>query len=1005
MRAERWQKIESIFHKALDAEEGRRGAVLEESCAGDEALRREVESLLAQHHNPGNFIEVPGFEGRPKTVYKPSLSSQTQKNLEGTLLAQYRVLEEIGVGGMGVVYKAEDTKLGRAVALKFLPQELIVDDLALERFRREARAASALNHPNICTIYDIVEQSGHAFIAMEYLEGETLAGSIHGRALGNDRIAKFGVAIAEALGAAHARGVIHRDVKPSNIFVTTSGLLKVLDFGVAKWLRSSNESTATDLTRTDGVTGTVPYMSPEQLRGQDVDGRSDIYSLGVVLYEMSTGRRPYPGTVQSELIDAILNRPASPPGNINPQLPPKLEEIILKCLEKDPEDRYQTAKEIAVDIRRMSAPSGTTRPAVTTATTALRRWGILGASLLLGALTLLAVTAFLFYKGRHAPASPTQRTLTRLTFDDGLQIGATWSPDARFIAYSSDRGGKFDIWVQQVSGGDPIQITKGAGHHWQPDWSPDGKYIAYRSEDGEGGLFIVPALGGAGLERKIASVGYHPRWSPDSSQILFDAQFTPLYPEYRFYVTRLDGSPPRQVLAEFLAQYRLAPLSAVWYPDGKRLSVWAWETAEVLTSDQRPAAWTVPLDGGVAIKSEIDPAMKEEFEKVAIGAGAEFSIGTPNFSWGVSGKAIYFDQAFRGARNIWKMTIDPATLRATGIERLTAGPGPDTGAVVSPDGKRLAFTAQSEHIRSLLFAFDATAGHITSSGQAVTSPGMTAFEENLSRDGKKIAFCVVRAGKWELWEKSLVDGREAPVIIDDDRRIYPQWSPDGRHLIYTRQKSQAEESQIMMWSVENRTEEPITAPGKIVPLVYDWSSDGKELLISQYNSEAQRWEVWRLPVAAAPHADTAARKIISNPAYDVWQPHFSTDGRWIVFQVTTSVPKALEGTLYVMSAAGGPWIRITDGKHWDDKPRWSPDGKTIYFVSRRGGFFNVWGRRFDPTYGQPVRKEFRVTAFERPSLMVPQQIAPVALSLTQSRLVLTTSEVSGSIWALDNVDQ
>ena len=415
------------------------------------------------------------------------------------------------------------------------------------------------------------------------------------------------------------------------------------------------------------------------------------------------------------------------------------------------------------------------------------------------------------------------------------------------------------------------------------------------------------------------------------------------------------------------------------------------------------SAWTVPLAGGDAIKSEIAPAIKEELEKVAIGAGAEFSIGTSNFSWGSSGKAIYFDQAFRGARNIWKMTIDPATLRATAIERLTAGPGPDTGAVVSPDGKRLAFTAQSEHIRSLLFAFDATTGHITGSGQAVTSPGMTAFEENLSRDGKKIAFCVVRAGKWELWEKPLVDGREAPVITGDDRRLYPQWSPDGKHLVYTRHKSQPDESQIMMWSVESRTEEPLTAPGTLIPLVYDWSSDGKELLISQNNSETQREEVWRLPVAAAPHADTAARKIISNPAYDVWQPHFSPDGRWIVFQVATSVPKAVESTLYVMSGAGGPWIRITDGKQWDDKPRWSPDGKTIYFVSRRGGFFNVWGRRFDPIQGQPVRNEFRVTAFERPSLMVPQQIQPVALSLTQNRLVLTTSEVSGSIWVLDNV--
>ncbi len=213
-------------------------------------------------------------------------------------------------------------------------------------------------------------------------------------------------------------------------------------------------------------------------------------------------------------------------------------------------------------------------PTRSTETAAPRRWRILRASLLFGALTLLASTGFLVYKGRHAPASPRQRTLTRVTFDDGLQIGATWSPDGRFIAYSSDRGGKFDIWVQQVSGGDPVQVTKGPGHNWQPDWSPDGKYIAYRSEEGDGGLYVVPALGGAGLERKISSFGYFPRWSPDSSQILFQTHFAPIDIVNKFYVAHLDGGPPSEVLAEFLAQHKLWPAAAVWHPDGKRVSVW-----------------------------------------------------------------------------------------------------------------------------------------------------------------------------------------------------------------------------------------------------------------------------------------------------------------------------------------------------------------------------------------------------------------------------------------------
>jgi Tol biopolymer transport system component/DNA-binding winged helix-turn-helix (wHTH) protein len=627
----------------------------------------------------------------------------------------------------------------------------------------------------------------------------------------------------------------------------------------------------------------------------------------------------------------------------------------------------------------------------------VRRWAQ-GYTILIAAAVLLAAAAFLTYHKLQSPTTSTQRALTRLTFDDGLQFGATWSPDGRFIAYSSNRGGKFDIWVQQVSGGDPVQITKTPGQNWQPDWSPDGKNIAYRSEEGEGGVFVIPALGGAGLERRIAPLGCHPRWSPDSSQILFESQ-CPIHADYRgpnrFSVVRLDGTPPRQVLAEFLAQYKLEPTSAVWHPDGKRLSIWAWDPGESLN------IWTVPIAGGVAIKSEIAPVIKKELGRVAADGGEEISLGNSNFSWAPSGKAIYFDRAFRGARNIWKMTIDPGTLRGTTIERLTTGPGPDNEAAVSPDGKRLAFAAKSEHIRSWLFPFDASTGHISGRGEAVTSPGMTALQENLSRDGTKLAFCVVRAGKWELWEKSLVDGREAPVITGDDRRVYPLWSPDGKHLIYTRQKLQLHESQIMMWSIESRTEEPLTASSNLIPLVYDWSSDGRELLVSQLNAESQLHEVWRLTVAAAPHAETVARKIISAPPYDIWQPHFSPDKQWIAFEATRVSPN-VESTLYVMPAAGGPWIRITDGKHWDDKPRWSPDGRTIYFISGRSGFFNVWGTRFDPTKGKLVGEAFRVTAFESPSLMVPERQIQ-ALSLTHDRLTLTLSEVSGSIWLLDNV--
>jgi serine/threonine protein kinase len=262
----------------------------------------------------------------------------------GQTISHYCIVEKLGGGGMGVVYKAEDTELGRFVALKFLPNELSRDQQALERFRREARLASALNHPNICTIYEIAEEDGREFIAMEYLEGQTLGTQIASRALSSEGVSRMAIPIAEALNAAHAKGVVHRDVKPGNIFVTSSGLVKVLDFGVAKLIEGSAGLVTEELTVTHAIAGTVAYMAPEQLRGEAVDARSDIYSLGVVLFEMATGHKLYSAKSQLELANEILNQPVQPPSLINPKIASKLEEIILKCLDKDPENRYQTAK-------------------------------------------------------------------------------------------------------------------------------------------------------------------------------------------------------------------------------------------------------------------------------------------------------------------------------------------------------------------------------------------------------------------------------------------------------------------------------------------------------------------------------------------------------------------------------------------------------------------------------------------------------------------------------------
>ena len=616
-------------------------------------------------------------------------------------------------------------------------------------------------------------------------------------------------------------------------------------------------------------------------------------------------------------------------------------------------------------------------------------------SILFGICVLLVLFGFVFYLRRHVSVPPAQRALARLTFDDGLQIGATWSPDGRFIAYSSDRGGKFDIWVQQVTGGDPVQITKGPGHNWQPDWSPDGKYIAFRSEEGEGGLHIVPALGGEGLERRIASFGYYPRWSPDSSQILFRTYLVPVDQTDRFYLVGLDGSPPREVLRDFISQKKLVQqvLSAAWHPDGKRITLCAW------IPGPSPDCWTTPVAGGGAVRSEIAPEILRQLREVSADLWS-LDFTDVKCSWAPSGKAMYFGLTFRGARNLWKMSIDPNTLRATAIERLTTGSGPDTQLAVSADGRRLAFTTGTRRIRAWLFPFDATQARVDGAGHAVTSPGVEAWHGVLSPDGKKLAFCGIRGGRRTLWEKSLLDGREAPIIDDEYMRDHPQWSPDGMRLAYRRWKPHTHESEIWVWSHQSHTEELVAASNTLDKIVYDWSPDGERLLVAIESSDNHRVEIWMLPVG---RATPQAKKIISDPWSDLYQSRFSPDGRWIVFEAVRYSPQT-ESAIYVVSAAGGPWARISKGGPWDDKPRWSPEGKRIYYVSSEGGFFNVWGIRFDPNTGKPMGEPFRVTTFEKPSLMVPNFIHYVGLSVTQDKLAITVEERSGSIWLLDNID-
>jgi serine/threonine protein kinase len=798
----------------------------------------------------------------------------------GQTVTHYTIVDRLGSGGMGVVYKAKDLKLDRFVALKFLPDQLTKDAVALERFHREARAIASLDHPNICSVYDFGEYQGRPFLAMQLLQGRTLKDIIATAPLGNEALIEYAIQIADGLDKAHAKGLIHRDIKPANIFITTDGFVKILDFGLAKSAlhRNPEFSAAStidgdNLTSPGAVLGTIAYMSPEQAHGRELDARTDLFSFGAVLYEMATGQAAFAGKTSATIFDSILNRVPALPSALNSELPSKLEEIILKALDKDRETRYQSAAEIRADLKRLRKETESAHfPATSSSTRRQPRSSLKWAFAAAAIAGIAAILGGVVFWMRRTPdvVSSQNRRLTQI-FSSTLEIGSpALSPDGRTIVYAERDQGQWDLFVNRVTGGARVRITNDALTEYYPRFSPDGERILFSRNRPDTGSEICITSAFGGDVTPLVKDGWNAEWSPDGSKFAF-------VNGGEVIVADNDGRNGRTIMRTDTTYVGLANLA--WSPDGSQIAVvrsMGGVTGEI---------WLVSANGGEPRRLWKDPP--------------EVYSHNPVFT--PDGRAIVHSSNRGGAANLWLLFPDGRP-----PVRLTTGPGPDQSPSIARDGTISFVNSRSRHG---LFIYDLASN---TSRELLNHSGFL-WRPAFSPEGDAVTFSRSEPdGSWHIWIASLKTGAAHQLTSGPVPQIYSRFTPDGKSIIYSSWSPQPDR----VWKVprDGGVPVPITPARNDDDAYADVSPDGRFLAFARTEGETTR-------VYIAPMEGGEARRLTETPST---VPRWSPDGKQIAF----SPRRTFGGGIFVISADGSGEKQLTMGGGW---PVWFPDGKRIAY--------------------------------------------------------------------------